>query len=209
MTGVSARRAARVALCLVMLVSVGTVLTACDGGKPTVAASPRATASRTAAGVRGRIVSRTASGRPTASGAGQLPVPAPLVPFGTSGGTGTGTWRPAGRRVDGVPALYETALVPPGGTRLAGIAWMDTALLSARLYSGSKSPGGGPYRYTAPVKPAQATTLVAAFNGGFLMNSAGGGYYTEGRTIDPLRWGAASLVIYADGSVNIGAWGSD
>jgi hypothetical protein len=86
---------------------------------------------------------------------------------------------------------------------------MDTGLLSARLYSGSVSPGGGPYRYTAPVAPAQAKTLVAAFNGGFKMHDAHGGYYVEGRMIYPLRPGAASLVIYADGSVDIGAWGSD
>ena len=33
------------------------------------------------------------------------------------------------------------------------------------------------------------------------------GYYTEGRVLDPLRTGAVSLVIYADGSVDIGAWG--
>ena len=77
----------------------------------------------------------------------------------------------------------------------AGIAWMDTRLLSAQLYSGSKSPGGGPYQFTAPIQPAQAATLVAAFNGGFLMNAAGGGYYTEGRTVVPLVAGAASLVI--------------
>jgi hypothetical protein len=86
---------------------------------------------------------------------------------------------------------------------------MDTALLSARLYSGSMSPGGGPYRYTAPIQPAQAATLVAAFNGGFVMKVAGGGYYTEGRMVDPLVAGAASLVIYTDGSVNVGAWGTD
>ncbi|MHB1711416.1 MAG: hypothetical protein ACYCV7_08440 [Acidimicrobiales bacterium] len=86
---------------------------------------------------------------------------------------------------------------------------MDTRLLSARLYSGSKSPGGGPYRYTAPIQPAQAASLVAAFNGGFYMNVAGGGYYTEGRVVDPLVSGAASLVIYGDGSVNVGAWGTD
>jgi len=86
---------------------------------------------------------------------------------------------------------------------------MDTRLLTARLYSGSISPGGGPYRYTAPVQPAQAATLVAAFNGGFQMKDAGGGYYTEGRTVIPLRRGAASLVIGADGSVTVGAWGQD
>ena len=68
---------------------------------------------------------------------------------------------------------------------------MDTRLLAARLYSGSKSPGGGPYRYTAPIQPAQAATLVAAFNGGFMMPAAGGGYYTKARTIDRLRRGAA------------------
>ena len=86
---------------------------------------------------------------------------------------------------------------------------MDTHLLAARLYSGSESPGGGPYRYTAPIQRASARYLVAAFNGGFKMNAAEGGYYTEGRVIDPLRRAAASLVIYADGSVNIGAWGTD
>jgi hypothetical protein len=105
--------------------------------------------------------------------------------------------------------VYETGLVPPGGARPAGIAWMDTNLLAARLYSGSESPGGGPYRYTAPIKPASARHLVAAFNGGFMMKDAHGGYYTEGRLIDPLRTGAASLVIYRNGSANVGAWGSD
>jgi hypothetical protein len=86
---------------------------------------------------------------------------------------------------------------------------MDTRLLSARLYSGSISPGGGPYRFTAPIRRAQAASVVAAFNGGFKMNEAGGGYYTQARVIDPLRRGAASLVINADGSVNVGAWGTD
>jgi len=137
-----------------------------------------------------------------------LPKPANLSPFVGAPRTGEGVWRPAGRRIDGVPAVYETTLVPLGGSDRAGIAWMDTHLLAARLYSGSESPGGGPYRYTAPIRPASARYLVAAFNGGFQMNAAKGGYYTEGRMIDPLRPGAASLVIYADGSVNVGAWGS-
>jgi hypothetical protein len=108
-----------------------------------------------------------------------------------------------------VRVVYETELVPPGGTQPTGIAWMDSHLLSARLYSGSLSPGGGHYRYSAPVEPAQAASLVAAFNGGFLMRDARGGYYTEGRLIRQLRPGAASLVIYADSHVDIGAWDSD
>lgn len=138
-----------------------------------------------------------------------LPPPRSLGLFVRAPGIRQGVWSPAGRRVDGHPAVYETALIPPGGAAPAGIAWMDTRLLSARLYSGSMSPGGGPYTYTAPVEPAQAASLVAAFNGGFLMKDAGGGYYTEGRMVYPLQQGAASLVIYRDGSVNVGAWGSD
>lgn len=138
-----------------------------------------------------------------------MAAPRPLAVFAGTSASAQGVWTPAGRRVDGLPAVYETTLVPPGGVQPAGIAWMDTKRLSARLYSGSVSPGGGPYRFTAPVQPAQAASLVAAFNGGFKMSSAEGGYYTEGRLIDPLVAGAASLVIYADGSVNVGAWGSD
>jgi hypothetical protein len=132
------------------------------------------------------------------------------VPFGGPAlPAGDGTWHPAGRKVDGVPAVYEAELVPPGGTQPAGLAWMDTPLLAARLYSGSQSPGGTSWKLSAPVKPAQAATLVAAFNGGFQMKDAHGGYYSEGNMAYPLVRGAASLVIYSDGSATVGAWGTD
>ena len=150
------------------------------------------------------------SGAPAPGGPGvPLPVPADLAAFTALAASGEGVWQPAGRTVGGVPAVYETTLVPPEGSQPAGIAWMDTHLRSARLYSGSRSPGGGPFRYTAPVEPTQAASLVAAFNGGFLMDSAGGGYVTEGRVIVPLVAGAASLVVDADGTVDVGAWGSE
>ena len=137
-----------------------------------------------------------------------LPEPATLVPF-TGPESAARGWHPAGRLVGGWPAVYETTLVPPGATLRAGIAWMDTKLLSARLYSGSTSPGGLGYRFTAPVLPDAASTLVAAFNGGFKMADAHGGYYTEGRLIDPLVKGDASLVIYSSGAITVGAWGAD
>ena len=106
-----------------------------------------------------------------------LPPPVALVPFAQAPfawpAAGQGRWSPAGRPVSrnghSIRVVYQTTLIPPGGTQAAGIAWMDAGLLSARLYSGSLSPGGGPYRYTAPIQPAQAATLVAAFNGGFKM----------------------------------------
>lgn len=138
-----------------------------------------------------------------------LPTPAPLAPLSSSAPAGQGQWQPAGRPVDGVSAVYKTLLAPPGSQLEAGIAWMDTNLLAARLYSGSLSPGGGPYKYSAPIQPGAAASLVAAFNGGFQMAVANGGYYTQGKVIVPLRVGAASLVFYRNGSVDIGQWGTD
>ena len=153
-------------------------------------------------------VARVASPRPTGPRP-PLPAPAALVPFAGQDSAGQGGWHPAGRLVDGMPAVYEATLVPPGAVLRAGIAWMDTKLLSARLYSGSISPGGVGYKFTAPVLPDAAATLVAAFNGGFKMADAHGGYYTEGRLIDPLVTGDASVVIYASGAITVGAWGAD
>jgi Phosphodiester glycosidase len=201
---------------LLLVLGVTAALASCASGHPAAhaPAHPRHAAAGGAPAVRppdtGTPGAAADSDAQQAGGSGSpLAAPARLVPFDGRALGGEGTWKAAGRPVHGVRAVYETTLVPPGGSRPAGISWMDTRLLSARLYSGSVSPGGGPYRFTAPIEPAQAASLVAAFNGGFKMKDARGGYYTEGRTIDPLRRGAASLVIYADGSVNIGAWGSD
>lgn len=119
-------------------------------------------------------------------------------------------WRRFGRIVGGYSAVYEIH-VPLGAAEGAGvgIAWMDTKLLRAMLYSGSTMPGGGPYRNHAPISPVAARTLVAAFNGGFLMGNSNGGYYTDGRAVVPLRAGAASAVIYRSGRLTVGAWGRD
>ena len=92
---------------------------------------------------------------------------------------------------------------------VVGVAWMDTTLLRATLYSGSQIPGGGPYSHTAPISPTDAPTTVAAFNAGFLMSDANGGYYTDGRTVVPLRTGAASFVVHRDGTSTVGQWGRD
>lgn len=138
-----------------------------------------------------------------------LPTPAALVPFASPALPGEGEWSPAGRRVDGVPAVYVTTLRPDAvhTSYVVGIAWMDTKLLSATLYSGSWIPGGGPWPDTAPVRPHAARSLVAAFNAGFLMSDANGGYYSDSKMVVPLRVGAASFVVYRNGTSNIIAWG--
>lgn len=147
----------------------------------------------------------------TAASVPHLPPPAPVVSPASPALPGEGQWSPAGRLVDGIPAVYETTVRPDAvhTSYVIGIAWMDTKLLHATLYSGSIIPGGGPYTHTAPVQPGAAQSLVAAFNAGFLMSAANGGYYTDGRTEIPLRTGAASFVVYKNGSADIGAWGTD
>ncbi|HVC13859.1 MAG TPA: phosphodiester glycosidase family protein [Acidimicrobiales bacterium] len=146
----------------------------------------------------------------TSSRVPHLPEPKPIAPFVAKAIAGEGEWSPAGRLVDGVPAVYETTLRPDAvhTSYVVGVAWMDTKLLRATLYSGSEIPGGGPYTHTAPVLPLASQRLVAAFNAGFLMSSANGGYYTDGKTIIPLRNGAASFVVYKNGSAAVGSWGA-
>ena len=145
------------------------------------------------------------------AGPPHLPPPSALEPLASPAIAGEGQWSPAGRLVGGVPAVYETTLRPDAvhTSYVAGVAWMDTKLLRATLYSGSLIPGGGPYPHTAPVPPGAASSLVASFNAGFLMSQSRGGYYTSGKTVIPLRSGAASFVVYGDGTSTIGAWGRD
>ena len=169
------------------------------GGRPSAAALPR---------LRGASPGATGVRRDTAI---DLPAPGPLATFAQPPLAGEGTWKPVGRLVRGVPAVYETFLRPDAvhTSVVDGIAWLDTKLLKATLYSGSYIPGGGPYKYTAPIEPVSARSLVAAFNAGFRMQNANGGYFTQGQTIIPLRAGAASFVIYRNGTATVGAWGAD
>jgi hypothetical protein len=154
---------------------------------------------------------KTVTTVPAAATPAHLPPPAPIVPLASPPVAGEGQWSPAGRLVDGVPAVYETLIRPSAihTSFVVGVAWMDPMLLKATLYSGSQIPGGGPFTHTAPVSLTAATSLVAAFNAGFLMSAANGGYYTDSTTIIPLRTGAASFVVYKDGLFALGQWGSE
>jgi hypothetical protein len=83
---------------------------------------------------------------------------------------------------------------------------IDPALVTGRLHPGTRDPGG-----TWPESSAlSGSGAVAAFNGGFrLTDPSHPGYYADGRTVAPLVRGEASLVLYADGHADVGAWGSD
>jgi hypothetical protein len=165
---------------------------------------------------KGTIPGLQADGQPGGNQVGSrlpahLPKPARMTSPARHELAGEGVWHPAGRLVGGIPAVYQTWVRPDGvhTSLVTGVAWMDTKLLQPTLYSGSTIPGGGPYPHTAPISAANAKSVVAAFNAGFLMQNAQGGYYTDHKTIVPLRNGDASFVIYRNGSANIGDWGRD
>jgi hypothetical protein len=141
-----------------------------------------------------------------------LPAPKTIPTPAATPLPGEGVWHVVGRRTaTGLPTTYE-AFVRPDAVHtsyVVGVVWMDPTLLQAQLYSGSSIPGGGPYRYTSPISTKSSRTLVDAFNAGFLMQDADGGYYTDGKTVLPLRKGAASVVIFKDGTMTVGMWGRD
>ena len=148
----------------------------------------------------------------SAPGVAHLPAPPSIAPIVTPALAGEGQWRPAGPLVDGVPAIYVADLRPdPVHTSLvAAVAWMDPTLLSFRLFAGAQEPPtGGPWKYMAPIASSLRPTLAAAFNSGFRMQDAQGGYYAEGKTAVPLVKGAASLVIFRNGQATVGQWGRD
>ena len=198
----SARFAAVVAAAVTV---VGASVVVVNSGASTTASTmsrgaARATARATAQSTGPAVIAKLAT----------LARPSNLTPFVAPAVAGEGVYRPAGRTVQGHSAIFTTTLRPfDNPTTVAGVAWIDPRLLSARLYSGSLSPGGLFWKYTAPVSRAASKTLVAAFSGGFLMKDSHGGYLSEGHLVAPLVNGAASLVIYKDGSLTVGQWGRD
>src|SRR5207237_1255035 len=68
-------------------------------------------------------------------------------------------------------------------------------------------PGPGNWGVPMDIPPGARRGLLATFNGGFRVASAGGGFYLNGHYDHALVKGAASQVYYRDGRMRIGAWG--
>lgn len=185
-------------------ITIAVVATTGLGIAAAVNSSPRAGATHPSVATNSLVATSAAPPLTT------LASPVNISPFVMPAVTGEGIYHPAGRTVQGHSAIFTTTIRPPNNpTTVAGVAWIDPKLLSARLYSGSLSPGGFFWKYTAPISRAASQTLVAAFSGGFLLKDSHGGYLSEGHLVAALVPGAASLVIYRDGSITVGQWGRD
>jgi len=150
---------------------------------------------------------------PTSAGptTAHLPAPASVaVPDGVTPVPGEGQWQAVGPLVGGAPAVYTTQVRPDSvhTSLLAGLAWMDPQLLRFEFHPGTTEPGGK-WAEPSQVPVNQRLDLVAAFNSAFRMQDARGGVYLDGTTKGHLRDGAASLVLYKDGSATVGQWGRD
>ena len=139
-----------------------------------------------------------------------LPAPSPVPLVVHPALPGEGEWQPTGPLVHGVPAMYVAQFRADDvyTSQITSAVWIDTKLLRLELVPGSTEPGGT-WAHPPYVTTSELPYLVAAFNGGFRFQDARGGIYLEGKTGVPLVAGAASFVIYEDGQVKIGAWGSD
>ncbi|PZR66203.1 MAG: hypothetical protein DLM63_09590 [Solirubrobacterales bacterium] len=82
----------------------------------------------------------------------------------------------------------------------------DQQLLRLALHSGTADPGGSGWRYGPAIVGKERRRLVAAFNGGFKFSAGAGGFMSRGRVGASLRNGLGSIVTYADGHTDIGAW---
>jgi hypothetical protein len=110
--------------------------------------------------------------------------------------------------------LSWTPVVALGGStaveleRTSGVTLLrfDQSLVTLALHAGSGDPGGSGWRYGPAVVGAEYHRLIAAFNGGFKLSVGAGGFQAQGRTASPLLNGGASIVTYADGYTDIGAW---
>jgi hypothetical protein len=123
---------------------------------------------------------------------------------------GEGQWRVL-ETVRGYPAIFSTFLRPsPVYTSVvAGIVSMDQRLVKFRLRPGVEDPGPGHWKAASWIPPGTRRGLLAAFNGAFKLDSAGGGFYLNGKTKGTLVNGAASVVYYRNGTIKIGQWGRD
>jgi hypothetical protein len=123
---------------------------------------------------------------------------------------GEGEWRLV-ETVHGEPALFTTFLRVDSvhTSYAAGIASFDQRLVSFRLHPGAEDPGQNFGDVASWIPPGARTGLLATFNGGFKLDSAGGGFYLNGATRGTLTSGVASVVYYRDGTIKIGEWGRD
>jgi hypothetical protein len=138
------------------------------------------------------------------------PAPAPLTSPASPALPNEGRWIALGPSVNGTPGAYVTEIRPDAvhTSYLDAVVWLDPRRLLFRQFPGTFLPGS-PWDRPPSVPNADQPALVAAFEGGFRPADSRGGMLLGGRTLLPLRAGAATLGIRSEGTVNVGRFGTD
>jgi hypothetical protein len=144
---------------------------------------------------------------PELKGPVTLPAPDNIAPIAGTPIQDEGIWQTL-ESAGGVPLVRAAYLRadPIYTSYLSAVAWLDTKMLGFDLQPGTSDPGGGPWPAGASLPPGERRDVVAAFNSAFRMVDSRGGFYLGGKTVGTMRDGAATIVFYNDGSVQVGAW---
>jgi hypothetical protein len=119
---------------------------------------------------------------------------------------GEGAWQSL-LNLHGLPAIQAAFLRPDAQhtSYLVGVAWLNQNLVKMVLHPGLRVPGGS-WSQPSQIADSQRNAILATFNSGFTMQDANGGYWQDGRAAVPLRAGAASMVFYRDGHIDVIRW---
>jgi hypothetical protein len=121
---------------------------------------------------------------------------------------GEGVWHATQARfaTDPAPPILITSVRPdPRYPRVvAGLAWIDPRRARISLYPGLKEPPGSAPGAKAVPRSARSG-LLATFNSGFKHTDGKGGFFANGRLLEPLRPGMATVVGTRSG-VDVRTW---
>jgi uncharacterized protein YigE (DUF2233 family) len=159
-----------------------------------------------AGGIPRVAVGGPGAGQPTRSSTYVAP-PAPIPSQAQPSLPGEGSWQSL-VTLKGEPAIRAAFLRPDAQhtSYLVGVAWLNQKLVKMSLHPGYRVPGDPGLSQPTSVQASQRNSLLATFNSGFTMTDANGGYWQDGQTAAPLRSGAASMVLYKDGRVDVAKW---
>ncbi len=125
-------------------------------------------------------------------------------------------WQAYGPTVNGAPLMAQAMIMLNPGQSYAGTALVriDLSQLQLHVMAGNLEPAhpsgiGQAIPNLGMIPPEDYNNLVAAFNGGFKGVHGRYGMMLNGTTLLQPIDGVATVAIYQDGSVRIGAWGSD
>ena len=127
---------------------------------------------------------------------------------------GEGAWTTAGLpRSNPNDMLMAKTFIRPDKSRpyaMVGVLLMDARRIHLNMIAGTGEPGGYRGMKGGGVLPGDAaSSLLAAWNGGFKGQHGSYGMWIDGREFVPLRNGLATVAVMKDGSIKLGEYGRD